>query len=139
MERDISNSCVSFCLPKATAPLVTMMHSRPSIWHSATCSTIEANRPRASPCSSSRVMTALPNFTTNLRQYFNWFRSLNVDRRGRSDVWSSLFKTALLRCCEKYDMITTIFQKEEKWRETDFLAENRFRLIYAMQIYANFM
>lgn len=91
IDRDMSNSCVSFCLPKATAPLVTMMHSRPSFWHSATCSTMEAKRPRARPCSSSLVITALPSLTTNRRAYFSWLRSLKVvARRGLSEVCSSL-------------------------------------------------
>lgn len=36
IDNDISNSWVSFCLPNATAPLVTIIHSRPSRWHSAT-------------------------------------------------------------------------------------------------------
>uniref|UniRef100_A0A2M4C847 Putative secreted protein n=1 Tax=Anopheles marajoara TaxID=58244 RepID=A0A2M4C847_9DIPT len=75
IDSDISSSWVSFCLPKATAPLVTIIHSRPSTWYSATCSTIEASRPRARPCSSSRVMTALPSFTTKRRAYFSSLRS----------------------------------------------------------------
>jgi hypothetical protein len=37
MLRDMSNSWAIFCLPNATAPLVTMIHSLPSRWHSATC------------------------------------------------------------------------------------------------------
>lgn len=37
IDNDISSSWVSFCLPNATAPLVTIIHSRPSKWHSATC------------------------------------------------------------------------------------------------------
>lgn len=36
MESDISNSWVNFCLPKATAPLVTIIHSLPSFCASAT-------------------------------------------------------------------------------------------------------
>lgn len=78
IDNDISSSCVSFCLPKATAPLVTIIHSRPSKWHSATCSTIDANRPSAKPLLSSRVMTALPNLITKRRAYFNWLRSEKV-------------------------------------------------------------
>lgn len=64
IDKDINSSWASFCLPNATAPLVTIIHSRPPFWHSATCSTMDANRPSASPCSSSLVITALPNFTT---------------------------------------------------------------------------
>jgi len=91
IDMDMRSSWVSFCLPKATAPLVTMTHSRPSIWHSATCSTMDANRPRARPCSSSLVMTALPSLMTSRRAYFSSLRSANVCcRRGRSDVCSSL-------------------------------------------------
>ena len=33
---DMTSSCAIFCLPKATAPLVTMRHSRPSFCNSAT-------------------------------------------------------------------------------------------------------
>lgn len=36
IDNDINNSWVNFCLPNATAPLVTKIHSRPSRWHSAT-------------------------------------------------------------------------------------------------------
>lgn len=78
IDNDINNSCVSFCLPNATAPLVTIIHSRPSKWHSATCSTIDASRPSAKPLLSSRVITALPNLMTKRRAYFNWLRSENV-------------------------------------------------------------
>jgi len=88
---DIKSSWVSFCLPKATAPLVTMIHSRPSIWHSATCSTMDARRPRARPCSSSLVITALPSLMTNRRAYCNSVRSEKVCcLRGLSEVCSSL-------------------------------------------------
>lgn len=89
IERDIKSSWCNFCFPKATAPLVTIIHSLPSIWHSATCSTIDAKRPKASPCSSSLVITALPNFTTNRRAYLSWLLSVNVPLRGRSAVWCS--------------------------------------------------
>lgn len=78
IDSDISSSCVSFCRPKATAPLVTMIHSRPSWWHSATCSTIEARRPNARPLPSSLVITALPSFTTSLLAYFSWDLSVKV-------------------------------------------------------------
>lgn len=59
-------TCRSFCLPKATAPLVIIIHSRPLFWSSATCSTMDASRPRASPWPSSRVITALPSLITIL-------------------------------------------------------------------------
>lgn len=39
---------------------------------------MDANRPNAIPCSSALVMTALPNFTTNRRAYFNCDLSENV-------------------------------------------------------------
>ena len=35
IDMDMSNSCPSFCFPKATAPLVTTMHSLPWFWISA--------------------------------------------------------------------------------------------------------
>lgn len=44
-----------------------------------TCSTIDANRPRAIPCSSSLVMTALPNFITSRLAYFSCDLSANDD------------------------------------------------------------
>lgn len=44
-----------------------------------TCSTIDAKRPRAIPCSSARVITALPSFTTSRRAYFSCDRSENED------------------------------------------------------------
>lgn len=94
IDKDINSSWASFCLPNATAPLVTIIHSRPPFWHSATCSTMDAKRPSAKPCSSSLVITALPNFTTKRLVYVSWLRSLNiVGLRGPSTACNSVCKS----------------------------------------------
>ena len=49
MDMDINSSWDNFCFPKATAPLVTMIHSAPLFWISETCSMMAANLPRARP------------------------------------------------------------------------------------------
>ena len=64
---DMRSSCPSFCFPNATAPLVIMMHSWPRFWSSATCSMIEARRPRAKPLPSEDVITALPSWKLKIR------------------------------------------------------------------------
>lgn len=63
---------------------------------------MDAKRPSARPCSSSRVITALPNFITSRRAYFNWLRSENRD--GLRSVCRVLFSIWLI-CCNKFHLI----------------------------------
>ena len=69
---DIISSWLSFCLPNATAPLVIITHSWPEFWSSATCSTMEARRPKARPLPSSLVITALPSLMTIRFACLSW-------------------------------------------------------------------
>ena len=83
MDMDMSSSCASFCLPNATAPLVTRMHSLPMFWISEICSMMAARRPRAMPCPSSLVTTADPILMTTRLAFFNWSRV----RKGSGRMW----------------------------------------------------
>jgi hypothetical protein len=60
---------------------------------------MDASLPRANPCSSSRVMTALPNLMTSRRAYFSWLRSVNIGLRCSLTVWIPRLDTPWTKPC----------------------------------------
>lgn len=78
-----------------------------------TCSTIEAKRPRARPWLSSRVMTALPNFTTKRRAYFSWLLSEKVALRS-SPRFSGVVPCTIGFCTRGKECHRVVMRWEER-------------------------